>query len=218
MHHGTRHRFHQVVVLVENGFIAPTITDSVPSIAFGSPPLTGASNISTPFAFSASLISRLASGAIELISINTVRLRAFDDTVLAQRNLFHMRRVRQHRDDDVTLFSDRLRRRGRFAPAAMTSAIASGLRSDTTSEYPAFSKFLLMGLPMMPKPIKPTFIVIAFSFHTRLFFKGVGKLSACWRGMRLNRCQRRQRSRPIPDNGGHPPLPAPECRTVYRAL
>ncbi len=28
---------------------------------------------------------------------------------------------------------------------------------DTTSEYPAFSSVLLMGLPMMPKPIKANF-------------------------------------------------------------
>ena len=46
----------------------PTMIDSVPSIAFGSPPLTGASSMLTPFSASASETSRAASGAIELMS------------------------------------------------------------------------------------------------------------------------------------------------------
>ena len=45
------------------------MTERVPSIAFGSPPLTGASSISTPFSASFAAISRLTSGAIELMSM-----------------------------------------------------------------------------------------------------------------------------------------------------
>ena len=41
---------------------------SVPSIALGSPPLTGASSMVTPFAASRAAISWLASGAMELMS------------------------------------------------------------------------------------------------------------------------------------------------------
>ena len=47
----------------------PTIKDSVPSMAFGSPPETGASSILTPFSARAAAISLLATGLMELQSI-----------------------------------------------------------------------------------------------------------------------------------------------------
>lgn len=49
----------------------PTMTASVPSIALGSPPLAGASSMAMPRAAKAAAISRLPSGAIELMSSNT---------------------------------------------------------------------------------------------------------------------------------------------------
>ncbi|MNP45901.1 hypothetical protein D3C76_1398620 [compost metagenome] len=49
-------------------FLPPTITDRVPSMALGSPPLTGASSISTSFLANSPQISRLTSGEMELIS------------------------------------------------------------------------------------------------------------------------------------------------------
>ena len=57
-------------------FLPPTITERVPSMAFGSPPLTGASSSSTPFSASRAAISRLTSGAIELISMTIIPGRA----------------------------------------------------------------------------------------------------------------------------------------------
>jgi len=48
------------------------MTESVPSTAFGSPPLTGASSISIPFSASRAAISRLARGAIELMSMRVL--------------------------------------------------------------------------------------------------------------------------------------------------
>ena len=53
-------------------FFPPTITESVPSIAFGSPPLTGASISSIPFSASSAPIFLDSTGSIELISITTV--------------------------------------------------------------------------------------------------------------------------------------------------
>ena len=46
----------------------PTMMASVASTAFGSPPLTGASNIGIPFCASLAATSWLAAGAIELMS------------------------------------------------------------------------------------------------------------------------------------------------------
>ncbi|CAI8278276.1 MAG: Uncharacterised protein [Chloroflexota bacterium] len=56
--------------------LPPTIIDRVPSIAPGSPPLTGASNISTPFFSHSAAIFCETSGAIELISITILPLEA----------------------------------------------------------------------------------------------------------------------------------------------
>ena len=54
----------------KTSFLPPTIKLKVPSIALGSPPLTGASSISIPYFASPSEISRLAIGLIEDMSIN----------------------------------------------------------------------------------------------------------------------------------------------------
>ena len=43
-------------------------------------------------------------------------------------------------------------------PEAATSATASLLISHIFRSYPAFSRFLAMGFPMIPRPIKPIFI------------------------------------------------------------
>ena len=45
---------------------------SVPSMALGSPPETGASSISIPFPASAAATSRLTRGAMELMSTSTL--------------------------------------------------------------------------------------------------------------------------------------------------
>ncbi len=54
----------------------PTITDKVPSMALGCPPLTGASSMSTPIPASLAESSRLTRGAMELMSITTDPRRA----------------------------------------------------------------------------------------------------------------------------------------------
>ncbi|MNY19148.1 hypothetical protein D3C86_1525690 [compost metagenome] len=104
-------------------------------MAFGSPPLTGASSISTPFAFSASLISRLASGAIELMSIRTrpgfaPSIRPFSPSATSCTcgELGNMVMTTSH------CSAIALAVRAVSAPAAIRSAITSGLRSETTSE------------------------------------------------------------------------------------
>ena len=48
----------------------------------------------------------------------------------------------------------------RFAPAATSSSIRDAVRFHTVTSYPAFSRFLLMGLPMMPSPTNPILSVM----------------------------------------------------------
>ncbi len=112
-------------------------------IAFGSPPLTG---INTHL--NALRLQRIADFTAcrrrgpELISINTVpRLRAFDDTGFSpSATSFHMRRVRRHRDDDITCSA--IAFAVESVSCGMTSLSLQDYDPDTTSEYPAFSKFL----------------------------------------------------------------------------
>ena len=53
----------------KSALLPPTMIESVPSIALGSPPLTGASSIRIFFSASLAATSRLTSGAIELMSM-----------------------------------------------------------------------------------------------------------------------------------------------------
>ena len=74
---------------------------SVPSIALGSPPLTGASRKSTPLAAQAAPTFCATSGLIELMS-TTMRpgARAFENAARAEHGVLHLRAVGQHRDHD----------------------------------------------------------------------------------------------------------------------
>ena len=63
--------------------LPPTMIASVPSMALGSPPETGASSISIPFLASSAATSRLARGAMELMSTSTLPgFTPFDHAVL----------------------------------------------------------------------------------------------------------------------------------------
>ncbi len=110
------------------------MTDSVPSMAFGSPPLTGASSISIPLAFSALRFPDCQRRNGAHIDHHGARFRPFNNAVFTQRHLFNMRRVRQmvmitlHCSESLSASSRSQRQR------RSRSAIASGLRSDTTSE------------------------------------------------------------------------------------
>ena len=85
---------------------------SVPSIAFGSPPLTGASRKSTPFASSAAPTFCDTIGLIELMSMTVEPFFTPSSTPFGpEHRLLHFRSVGHHRDDDVGLAGDVLRRR-----------------------------------------------------------------------------------------------------------
>ena len=74
---------------------------SVPSMALGSPPLTGASTKSTPLAAQAAAIFCETSGLMELMSmIERAGLRAGENSVGAEDDFFDLRAVGEHGDND----------------------------------------------------------------------------------------------------------------------
>jgi len=97
-------------------------------------------------------ISWLASGAMELMStrIEPGRMPS-DHAAFPEDGFLHFRGIRQHRDDDLRLRGDILARTRRLGAGGGDSCTGSGRTSQTTNSYPFFSKFLAMGLPMMPR-------------------------------------------------------------------
>ena len=99
--------------------LPPTMMASVPSMAFGSPPLTGASRNPTPLAAQAAPTFWETIGLIELISTSVAPARgALQHPSRAQDRFLHIRTIRQHGDDDVgppcgVLAGSRARRAGR---------------------------------------------------------------------------------------------------------
>ena len=77
-----------------------------------------------------------------------------------------MGRVRQHGDDDFRLHGDRFGRGCGLCPESTTSSTAALLMSQTVRSYPAFNRFLLMGLPIIPSPINPIFLLMSIHSFT----------------------------------------------------
>ncbi len=79
----------------------------------------------------------------------------------AQHHFLDLRRVGQHGDDHITLLSDLL-----LGGALCTGGLQLLHRSLAAVVHQqvgvaAFSRFFAMGLPMMPRPIKPIFIIVS---------------------------------------------------------
>jgi len=147
-------------------FFPPTMTESVPSTAFGSPPLTGASSISIPFSASRAAISRLARGAIELMSMTVLpgappsRMPFCPSTTAFTCGEFGSM-VMMTSQACATSFGDE----AVAAPKPDSSFIGASLMSWTTRPYPALIRFFDIGLPMIPRPINPVFIASSPSFR-----------------------------------------------------
>ena len=100
--------FSRMGLTVSKAFASPpTMTASVPSMALGSPPETGASSMTMPFSLTAVQISCAAPGAIELMSTRIVPAFAPSSTPsLPSTASLTCRRVGQHGDDHFTLRRD----------------------------------------------------------------------------------------------------------------
>ena len=103
---------------------------SVPSIAFGSPPLTGASRNSTPFcrARRADLLRHQRADRAH-VHDDRPRPRAFEHAARPEHRLLHLRPVGQHRDDDVRPRRDLRGGRSFAAPAPAISSTGAATTS-----------------------------------------------------------------------------------------
>ena len=142
-------------------FFPPIITEMVPSMAFGSPPLTGASISSMPFLASSAPIAFVSTGSMELMSMTMVPSLAPSaipfsprQTSLTCGELGSMVMMTEH-----SLATSAGEDAG-FAPSAASSSTLARLLLYTTSSWPPLITFLLIGFPMIPSPINPTFILI----------------------------------------------------------
>ena len=131
---------------------------SVPSIAPISPPLTGASSIEAPSSVARAASRRAIAGAIVLESTITVPVgHRAERRRFALEHLRHVGSVRQHRDD--VLRAVRATSAGEpaaVAPSLTSSSTAPRLRLWTMTEKPFLRRLRAMGLPMRPRPMKPT--------------------------------------------------------------
>ena len=105
--------------LSKTASLPPTMMASVPSMALGSPPETGASSISIPLLgeLGGHLAARQRRDGAH-VDEHASRLRPFDHAVLPQYRLLHVRRIGQHGDDELVprghVLGRRARRRAGF--------------------------------------------------------------------------------------------------------
>src|SRR3990172_7533705 len=130
---------------------------SWPEIAPASPPLTGASRKSTPFASQAAPIFRETAGAMELMSMTT------DPGEAPSRTPFSPRMTVSESGESgsmvTTAFRPSALARGESlgsAPSEASSSTGARERLPTAREKPASRRFRAMGFPMIPRPTKPT--------------------------------------------------------------
>ena len=128
----------------------------VPSIALGSPPLTGASRKSTPFASQAAAIFWEDPGAIELMSMTTDPAEAPDRTPSGPRITASESAESGSIVTTIGFFAATpLLEVSAVAPWPTSSSTAGRTMSCTVREWPAFMRFLAIGLPMIPSPTSP---------------------------------------------------------------
>ena len=128
----------------------------VPSMALGSPPLTGASKKSIPFAAHAAPIFCETIGLMELISTRMQPRRApskmpDSPSTAASTSGPSGSIVMTISDFEATSEQDA----PRTAPFATTSSTEPRTISYTISWCPAFSKLFAMGRPIIPRPMNP---------------------------------------------------------------
>ena len=145
--------------LAKTSCLPPTMTAMVPSMALGSPPETGASMKSTPSFSRRSAKSRLASGAMELMSMTALPAERpsampFSENRAASTLGEFCIIVMTTSDCSATSLPDV----PATAPASTRPWTRSAFRSNAMTLWPALRTFLAIGVPMMPRPMKPTFM------------------------------------------------------------
>src|SRR5262245_26070593 len=145
----------------------PTIIVNVPSIAPFSPPETGASSQNRPFDLASSASSRVTCGEIVLISMMIA-------PGFAEANMPSSPRATDTTSGEsvtiVTMISlAAATSAGVLAACALPSeefsatnfAALPGVRVATVKLNPALSRLRAIGAPMIPRPIRPTFMIFS---------------------------------------------------------
>ena len=139
--------------------------ESCPSTAAGSPPDTGASTASTPRSASAACTSRAVAGAMVDMSITSMPSRTPAITPSSPR--ITASTSGESGSMVITTSERSATSRGVVAvsaPAAASSSTAAELRLWTTTGKPALTRRAAMGLPMMPRPMKPMRSLMAVGY------------------------------------------------------
>ena len=147
----------------------PTMMDKVPAIAPPSPPLTGASSMWACFSLRRVAIIRVACGEMVLISMTTASGRILSITPFSPRMTLSTSGVSETIVITTGLFpATSLGVFAVLAPSAARRSAFAVVRLYTVTSNPAFIKLRAIGIPMMPRPINPTFFSI-ISCPSRLF-------------------------------------------------
>src|SRR5690348_12088082 len=161
----------------------PTMIASVPSMALGSPPLTGASRNSTPLAAQAAPTFCATTGLMELMS-TTVEPFAAPSKMPPGPSTAASTSGPSGSMVMITSACDAasLLLLAAVPPAATTSATGAGATSKTTTECPALSRFFDMGLPMIPSPTNAILAMVNSLPSLRMRSKSHGQTLTLFEG------------------------------------
>jgi len=139
----------------------PTMIASVPSVARGVPPETGASMKRTPRSCAALATRCDTAGSMVDISTHSVPLRAAASTPPSP---VYTDSTCGEEGSIVTTTSAVATASAALAaavmPAAAAAFTASGLLSNAVTVKPFFTRFFAMGNPMVPTPMKPMRVML----------------------------------------------------------
>ncbi len=120
------------------------------------PPLTGASSISTPFSASLAAISRVAMGLMVLMSMKMSPFLAPCMAPLVPRRTSSTSGLSVTMVTTTSEFSaTSLGLFAALAPASTNGFILVSVLFQTVTGYPAFTRFFDMPVPMRPRPMNP---------------------------------------------------------------
>ena len=131
--------------------------DRVPASAPFTPPLTGASIIWTPFSARRSAMERVTEGDMVLMSMTTDPGAAPSITPSGPAMTCSTSGESETQVMTISLLlAASLGEEALEAPASARGFMRDAVRFQTVTSWPAFTRFMHMGVPISPSPTKPT--------------------------------------------------------------
>src|SRR5690242_15096495 len=147
----------------------PTMIERRASIAPSSPPDTGASSVAKPFAFARSAKSRLAAG--EMLLMSTTSNPGWAPSAMPSGPKVTASTSGAFVTIVTTMSERSATSRGvllTVAPSASSGLARDSVRLVTVSGKPAFRAFRAIGWPMIPRPTKPTRVLVGPAIASRI--------------------------------------------------